>query len=205
MTRAAAGSGISGGVAVADGAGGLAAVGGLAAGRGLTVLAEAAWPGAGDSAPPSLAGFVVSSFSPIAAEAADRCLAQRYGSGPADPAEGTGTAVVVVSTRGDLATAVAVADSVEAGRPASPLLFFQSVPNAVVGYVARKWGLAGPVVCVGASGDPMAEGLDEAQLLIEDGDATAALILLVEPAAGAVPDSATALLVTARFEGDHDD
>ncbi|MDQ1659456.1 MAG: hypothetical protein QOD41_4539, partial [Cryptosporangiaceae bacterium] len=45
----------------------------------------------------------------------------------------------------------------------------------------------------------------EAYRLIRDGDATAALILLVDPAAGGVPDSAIALLVTARFEGDHDD
>ena len=34
------------------------------------------------------------------------------------------------------------------GDRVGPLLFFQSVPNAVAGHVAARWGLTGPVVCL---------------------------------------------------------
>ena len=62
-------------------------------------------------------------------------------------ARGERTAIVLATSTGDLATAAAVAAAVQAGRRVPPLLFYQSNPNAVAGYIAARWGLAGPVVC----------------------------------------------------------
>lgn len=167
---------------------------GRAGAAGLRVLAAGAWPeSAADRVPPPIAGFVVSSFSPLAAETARRCLERRPGSeAAADPVV---TAVVVVSALGDLANAVHVAETTDGGGRPGPLLFFQAVPNAVAGHVAALWRLTGPVVCVGDT----ESGLDVAALLIEDGDADEALLIRVDQAhtAGG-PDRAAAVLLAAR-------
>jgi len=151
----------------------------------MKTLASGAVPLSGLDSLPPLAGFVDSTFSPLAAEAARLCL-----EGVDIPAD---TAIIIVSHSGDATSARATADAVAAGRKPSPLLFFQAVPNAVAGYIAAKWNLTGPVVCLAPStpGD-VSDGLNLADLLIRDGDATAALIISVEQGA---PDSARALLV----------
>jgi hypothetical protein len=182
---------------------------------GLTIVAEARWPESElDQTPPALPGFIVSSFSPIAAETAARCLSRRpIGSGPAaatdacaeavataEPVEpvvasiaetivrsagivpSSTTAVIIASARGDLQSAAHVAEAVDTGATLGPLLFFQSVPNAVAGHIAARWNLTGPVVCV--ADRPSA--LEAAALLIEDGDADEALVLAVESTAHAV-------------------
>jgi Beta-ketoacyl synthase, N-terminal domain len=147
------------------------------------VLASASWPLApGDRLPP-VAGFVTSSFSPLAAELAERCLHSYFGPPPADPARGGRTAVLLASTSGDLATSAAVAAAVDAGRRVPPLLFYQSNPNAVVGYIAARWGLAGPVVCTMPPADALADAHRNALLLLADGDADAVLIIVAEQAA----------------------
>jgi hypothetical protein len=163
-----------------------------AAAAGLRVIADAAWPESdADREPPPLAGFVASSFSPLAAETARRCLERR----PVPDAD-TGpvtTAVIMVSALGDLAGAVHVAEAVDSGGRLGPLLFFQAVPNAVAGHVAARWRLTGPVVCVGDT----RSGLDVAALLLEDGDADEALLIRVDQAAtAAARDHAVAVLLT---------
>jgi hypothetical protein len=63
----------------------------------------------------------------------------------------------------------------------------------VVGYVAARWGLTGPVTCVGDIGT----GLDAARLLIDDADADEALVVWVSQAlTGEDTDQAAAVLVT---------
>jgi 3-oxoacyl-(acyl-carrier-protein) synthase len=163
---------------------------------GLTVLASSTV----DGEPPALAGFVVSSFSPLVAEAAERCLRAYHGEPPVEPARGARTALVIASPTGDVTSAVHVARCVDSGSRVGPLLFFQSVPNAVAGHVAARWGLAGPVVCVSPAGDPMDEGLDVAALLMDDGDAGEALVVAVEQGGAGTGDRASAVLV--RTEGE---
>ncbi|MFE1317422.1 beta-ketoacyl synthase N-terminal-like domain-containing protein [Kitasatospora phosalacinea] len=149
-----------------------------AADLGLRVLAAGRWPeSAADVAPPVLPGFTGSSFSPLAAEAAGRCL-DAYGPGPG--AQLPVTAVVVASALGDVAGAVRVAEAVDGGGRLGPLLFFQAVPNAVAGHLAARRGLTGPVVCVGGA----RSGFEVAEVLLADGDAELALLVLVEQAAG---------------------
>jgi hypothetical protein len=164
----------------------------------VEVLSCARWPRSDADTLPPLPGFVGSSFSPLVAEAAERCLRAHHGAPPVDPAVGLRTAVIVASAGGDVASAVRVARAVDGGARVGPLLFFQSVPNAVAGHVAARWGLAGPVVCLASPGD----GLAAAALLFDDGDADEALVVFAEQAtAGTDRDSALALLVRAPAAG----
>jgi len=152
----------------------------LRADGGPVILASASWPLSPADQLPAIPGFVTSSFSPLAAELADRCLQSYFGTRPASPALGGRTAVLLASTSGDIGTAAAVAAAVDAGRRVPPLLFFQSNPNAVAGYVAARWGLAGPVVCTMPAGDTLADAHRSALLLLADGDADAVLVILAE-------------------------
>jgi 3-oxoacyl-(acyl-carrier-protein) synthase len=161
------------------------------------VLARAEWPvGDEDDALPQIAGFVMSNFSPLVAVIAERCLRAHYGSAPADPVRGATTGVVLASVRGDVTTVDTVTAALRDGRRVPPLLFFQSNPNAVVGHVTSRWGLAGPVVCTSPLGDPLADGLAVAALLIEDEAATEMLVIAADLADGADErDHAVAVLV----------
>jgi Beta-ketoacyl synthase, N-terminal domain len=163
----------------------------------LTLLARSEWPARPPAELPPIPGFIISSFSPLAAELARRCLRQHFGDPPADAERGRRTAIVLASTTGDIATAAAIAGAVDQGRAVPPLLFYQSNPNAVAGHIAARWGLAGPVVCtIPAAAGPgaLADAMDSAALLIEGAEADAALVLLADQG-GPDGDSGVALLV----------
>jgi hypothetical protein len=162
---------------------------------GPVVLASAAWPAGPDDELPAIPGFIVSSFNPLVAEVAERCLRAAHGAPPADPARGVRTGVVLVSARGDTGTADAVDTAVRAGRRVAPLLFFQSNPNAVVGYVTARWRLAGPLVCLSPAGGAVADGLAAAELLLQTGDAAEVLVIAADQAVQGGPDHAVALLI----------
>ena len=167
---------------------GLAALHAAAASVGLTVCASGSWLET-DAEVPALAGFIESNFSPLLAEVAARALRSR--AQPQGP--GNVTAIVMVTALGDVTSAVRVAAAVDAGKRVSPLMFFQSVPNAVAGYLAVRWHLTGPVVCVSG----IRAGLDVAALLIEDADADEALVVCADLAVtNGDRDRAAAILVT---------
>ncbi|KWV32079.1 beta-ketoacyl synthase chain length factor [Micromonospora rifamycinica] len=155
------------------------------------MLAQARWPEPGDGPPPPLPGFVHSTFAPLVAAAAARCLHRRPTPAPA----GTRCAVVLVSAAGDRPSATHVRSVVAAGGRVGPLFFFQSVPNSVAGQVAARWGLTGPVVCLSPTGDPRADATAEAELLLYDGDADEALLVLIDEAPDATPTGAVAVLL----------
>jgi hypothetical protein len=159
-----------------------------AAAAGLAVSATASWPESDDDREVKpLAGFIVSTFSPLLAEVADRALGRR-----GEPPPGLVTALVIVTALGDVASAADVAATVDAGGRVGPLMFFQAVPNTVVGYVASRWGLTGPVACVSDIG----AGLDLARLLVEDADADEVLVVWVDQAVTEEDrDQAAAVLV----------
>jgi hypothetical protein len=173
---------------------GLAALHAAAATAGLTVLSCASWPETGtDTEVTPLAGFIESSFSPLLAEVAGRALRRR--DRPREP--GNVTAIVMVTALGDLTSAIRVAAAVDAGQRVPPLQFFQSVPNAVAGYLAARWNLTGPVACVSGT----RAGVDVAALLIDDADADEALVVRVDLAVTAADrDRADAILVTGRAD-----
>lgn len=166
----------------------------------LVVIGRAGWPETprdDDASLPRIPGFTLSAFNPLVAVVARRCLERCTGQIPAR------TALILASFSGDVATALELADAVRTGRRVAPLLFFQSNPNAVLGYIASWHGLRGPVVCLGpspAGRDPRARALAEAELLLADDAADAALVLLVEQGPDASPDAdrAEAVLVRAN-------
>lgn len=160
----------------------------------LTVLARSQWPCRPQAVLPSIPGFIISSFSPLAAELAQRCLHQHFGDPPADANHGQRTAIVLASTTGDIATAAAVANAVDHGRAVPPLLFYQSNPNAVAGHIAARWGLAGPVVCTVPAGRGLADAMESVALLIEGSEADAVLVVLADQG-GPDGDRGVALLV----------
>src|SRR5690349_2975393 len=168
----------------------LAALHAAAAAAGLTVSSSASWPETdADGQVTALAGFIESNFSPLLAEVAGRALRGR----DRRPAPGRVTAIVMVTALGDVTSATRVAAAVDAGQRVPPLLFFQSVPNAVAGYLAARWHLTGPVVCVSGT----RAGLDVAALLIDDADADEALVVRVDLAVtDGGQDRAAAILVT---------
>lgn len=148
----------------------------LAHRAGLVARASATWPPADGGDLPALPGFIASSFSPLVAEVAERCLRAEYGDPPAPAVRGIRTALIIASEHGDGVNTDRVARAVATGGRIGPLLFFQAVPNAVAGYVATRWQLAGPVACLGSA----RAGIDVAALLIADGDADEALVILAE-------------------------
>ncbi|MEU4191014.1 hypothetical protein AB0E69_03890 [Kribbella sp. NPDC026611] len=138
----------------------------------MKVLTAGQWV-AGE--PPGVPGFVHSRFSPLvvaaAAEVLERVATVRR------------TGIVIVGD-GDRASAAYVEEAVANGKRIGPLFFFQSVPNSVAGWIAAKWDLRGPVVCVTTG------GREEAEVLLADGDAEQVLIVQV------VADKAFAQIVT---------
>jgi hypothetical protein len=172
---------------------------------GLTVLAETRWPDADAAEPEPLPGFVYSSFSPLVAATAGRCLAHRYGAAPVPQGEGERVALILVSVRGDVPIARAIAQAVDSGGRMSPLLFFQSVANAVLGHIATRWGIGGPLLCISPVTDPEADALALAADVLVDGDADTALVVLAEPACTAdEEDRSHALLVRLTTGGTED-
>jgi hypothetical protein len=143
-----------------------------------------------------LPGFVCSSFSPLVAHTAGRCLSRWYGAAPLPPAEGERVALILASVRGDVAIARTIAQIVDSGGRMPPLLFFQSVANAVLGHIAALWGIGGPLLCTSPVTDPQADTLALAASVLADGDADTALVVLAEPACTASEqDQSHALLV----------
>ncbi|GAA2099852.1 hypothetical protein GCM10009759_32150 [Kitasatospora saccharophila] len=187
----------------------------------LRTLAAAHWPPG--EPPPPLPGFAASIFNPLVAAVAERCLAAHYGepgapgapSGPGESGESgepRRTGLLLASAGGDRATALAI-DTAAAGHRMPPLLFFQSNPNAVLGHVAARWQLTGPVVAISpleaaAPGELPPDALESAALLLADGDADQVLVITAElaerterpagePGAAGGTGHATAVLVTA--------
>jgi hypothetical protein len=166
------------------------------AGPDPVVLAEAEWPTAPDDTLPAVPGFVTSTFSPLVVEVARRCLHGFFGPSPAGPVRGERTGVVLASSTGDLGTAAAVAQAISQERRVPPMLFYQSTPNAVVGYLTARWNLGGPVVCTVPLGDAMADARACADLLIRSGDADAVLVIVADQArAPHESDHAAAVLI----------
>jgi hypothetical protein len=167
----------------------------------LVILSEYHWPAEPELDLPALPGYVLSSFSPLAAAVADGCLSRHYAEPSASAASRQRTAVLLVSAGNDVVSADHVRQKVASGRRLGPLLFFQAAPNSVVGQITAHWGLGGPVVCISPVGDPLADGMAQAQLLLSDGDADEVLMILVEQADpnGSSPgsgDRAQALLMS---------
>lgn len=147
--------------------------------------AETTWRVDTDGEPPAVPGFVQSSFNPLAAAVASRCLIEHFGEPEHAQDSRQRTGLILVSRSGDQVSAETVSTIVAAGRRPGPLHFFQSVPNSIAGHIAAQWGLAGPVICLSPQGDPLAEGRSQAELVLADGDADQMLLIALDQQPGA--------------------
>jgi hypothetical protein len=167
----------------------------------VRILARGGWPEPGDTELPPLAGFTASSFSPLVAVAAERCLRTHLGPDRPVPPAPTRTALLLASSSGDRATARAIDTAAASGGRVPPLLFFQSNPNAVLGHLAARWQLTGPVVAVAPTtpavpGELPVDALELAALLLADGDADQVLVISAEQTEDRrCPDRAVAALL----------
>ncbi|MFI5529972.1 beta-ketoacyl synthase N-terminal-like domain-containing protein [Kitasatospora sp. NPDC051853] len=177
--------------------------------RALRTLAGANWPPPdGERDLPPLPGFTASTFNPLVAAVAELCLTRHrdatlgtaVGGPDSTPAGRTG--LLLASAGGDRATALAIDTAAASGRRMPPLLFFQSNPNAVLGHVAARWELTGPVVAISpreaaAPGEVPPDALELAALMLADGDADQVLVIAAEQAVrDGEGDHGTAVLVT---------
>jgi hypothetical protein len=126
---------------------------------------------------PPLPGFVESVFSPLAFEVSRRCLS-------ACPVDGPRTAVVLASLMGDTTTADLASRRLVAGRVHNPLLFMQATANSVLGYLSREFGITGQQLSLSTLGDPLAESLAVADVLLDEPDLDRVLVVGVELAGG---------------------
>ncbi|MDQ7803471.1 hypothetical protein Q5425_06995 [Amycolatopsis sp. A133] len=161
---------------------------------GSTVTASAVVSG-GDR-PPRLPGFMVSDFAPLVYAAARSCV------GAADSRHllsgaGDRTGIVLGSRGFDTVTLELAVRQVDAGR-VSPVLFYQVLPTAVLGIIARDYRLTGPVSCLAVTGNPRAEALELAAVVLADRSADRVLALAVELAEDPADSYACADLVTAE-------
>ena len=144
---------------------------------------------------PRLAGFMASDFAPLVYAAARACLGD-----PKEPhlLDGIGDRVGIVlgSRRFDVPSLELSVEHVNRGR-VSPILFYQVVPTAVLGQIARDYRLTGPVSCVAVTGDARAEVHELARVLLADDLADRVLGLTVEMSSGSGPAVATADLLRA--------
>jgi hypothetical protein len=123
--------------------------------------------------PPPVPGFIESQFNPLVYAVVKQCLSS-WG-----PEEGAGTAIVLGSGLGDTTTADVASQNVAKGSVHNPLLFFQSVPTSILGYVTREFGITGPLSCVAGS-ELSTNMLEMADLLLEDKTLHQVLLLGLE-------------------------
>lgn len=146
---------------------------------GSTAAELRAWLSAGGAGarearmPPPVPGFIESQFNPLVYAVVKQCLS----SWSAD--EGAGTAIVLGSGLGDTTTADVAGQNVAKGNVHNPLLFYQSVPTSILGYVTREFGMTGPLSCV-AGNELSTSMLEMADLLLEDEAIHQVLLLAVE-------------------------
>ncbi|WP_035804594.1 beta-ketoacyl-[acyl-carrier-protein] synthase family protein [Kitasatospora mediocidica] len=178
-------------------------------------------PGAAPVELPNVAGFVTSRFSPLVVAVAEACLGEPGSGRDLVAGRGERTAMVLATAGGDHTTTDVATQRMVAGQVHSPLLFFQSVTTSVLGHLAKRYGITGPISCVSAGAGLAPEALRVADILLDDEELDQVLLVGVELAAnervdwvqgrldGAYPlgplprgDAAVALLLRRAEAGD---
>ncbi|MFI9168378.1 hypothetical protein [Streptomyces lincolnensis] len=142
---------------------------------------------------PRLPGFMASDFAPLVYAAVRACVGDAR-SGHLLEGIGDRVGIVLGSRRFDTVTLELSVEQVNRGQ-VSPILFYQAVPTAVLGQIARDYRLTGPVSCVAVTGDARAEALELARVLLTDEGAEWVLSLTVEMNADPAKAFASADLV----------
>jgi hypothetical protein len=137
-------------------------------------------PGAAPRELPHITGFAISRFGPLVHAVAVACLRPAAHSGNHIGRNGAGTAIVLATMYGDTATVDIANQQTVAGRPANPLLFFQSVSTSILGQLTKRYGIHGPLTCISAVRDPAGDALGVADVLLDDPELHQVLVIGVE-------------------------
>jgi hypothetical protein len=122
--------------------------------------------------PPPVPGFIESPFNPLVN------LVLREAIGDRDVRRDTG--VLLGSVAGDGGTADLASRNLVTGRVRNPLLFYQSIPNSILGYVSREFGITGPMACVAGAGALYPDLLEMADLWLDRPGLRRVLVVDVE-------------------------
>ncbi|MGI8665123.1 MAG: hypothetical protein ACR2N4_03705 [Jatrophihabitans sp.] len=128
----------------------------------------------------NVVGFVKSPFINLTRHTQLACLAEHYPAAP-QPAR---IGIVLASVLGDTASADKASASVAEGLTPQPLLFYQSIPVAIVGHLSIEFPLTGPLVCLSGGPELGGSALETAQLMIADGQVELVLLSYVEAGQG---------------------
>ncbi|MGK5693433.1 ketosynthase [Streptomyces sp. URMC 128] len=144
----------------------------------LVVGAAAIPRSVGEDGPPTVPGFIESRFNPLVRAVVDRCLAD---AAPARPERfADRTAVLLLTLFGDSTTTDLAGRRLQEGRAHNPLLFYQSVPTSILGFVSREHGLRGALTCLSVDAASMPEAFETAELMLADEEVDQLLIVGVE-------------------------
>jgi hypothetical protein len=133
------------------------------------------WDPARPSGARPIPGFIESSFNPLVYAAVRRLFDSGAFRG------GDKTALLLGSMFGDATTTDLASRLLIQGKPDNALLFYQSVVNSVVGYIARDMGISGTTLCQ-SGGGLTSMLLEQASLLLASGDANQVILVGAEVA-----------------------
>lgn len=119
-------------------------------------------------------GFIESTFNPLVY----RIIQMHLESGNIHQPEKL--AIILASAMGDTATADCASRNLLAGQVHNPLLFYQSVPNSILGYASRQFGFTGRMTALAHQGDGLSALLEIATLYSELPDVGQVLVIGVE-------------------------
>lgn len=122
------------------------------------------------SCPPP--GFSDSSISGVVVAAAEAAMAERA---PVDPEDNSACALILVADEWDSDLAELIGTLIQKGPRLSPLHLMQSVPNGVLGHIAQKHHLKGPIFSLSVPGDDVGHLTSTLDRMLPPGSSSAAL------------------------------
>ncbi|WP_127533595.1 hypothetical protein [Paenibacillus kobensis] len=123
---------------------------------------------------PPVPGFIESTFSPLVYRTIQHHFENER------IRDQNKLAIILGSTFGDTATADLASRNLLSGKIRNPLLFYQSVPNSILGYASNRFQLTEMFTCITYSGGAAAALLEMAEIYLSMADVEQVLIIGVE-------------------------
>lgn len=121
---------------------------------------------------PKVPGFILSDFPIMVNYAVEKIKRPIFG--------GDDTALILGSFYGDVDTEDAVTRKNVENKSINPLLFAQSIPNSIFGYIAKEYNITGTMSSISNGGNLSGDLLEMATVLLNSGDANQVIIIGVE-------------------------
>jgi|GEM_PF-3555467 len=133
--------------------------------------------GAGEPVP-NVRGFVRSPFNPLIYHSVKQAAEQAALTREALPPDRRG--IMLASMFTDAVTQQETWTDMINGKKISPIMFPQSVPSAIIGFLAKELNIHGPMTCLSASRSGTELALRQAADWLADGDADAVAVTLCD-------------------------